>query len=162
MSAAPAVAAKKPNALQTIAAAGLLAGTTDITSAFVTAWALRRVTPIRVLHSVASGLLGASAFEGGAPVAVLGLVLHFFIATTAAAVFYVASRKMISLTRHAIAAGVAYGVAVYLFMNLVVLPLSAAQPRYTTLGIIIQLIVHMTCVGLPIALVVRKFSSRAG
>jgi hypothetical protein len=55
--------------------------------------------------------------------------------------------------------GVIYGVAVYLFMNLVVLPLSAASPRYTVSSVAIQVAVHMTCVGLPIALTARRYST---
>jgi hypothetical protein len=155
------IPAQNPSALQAIGFAGLLAGVMDITAAFVTAWALRGISPVRVLHSVASGLLGAKAFEGGVPIAILGLALHFLIATTAAAVFYAASRKLAFLTQRAVLSGLAYGVAVYLFMNLVVLPLSAAQPRYTTLGIVVGLIVHMLCVGLPISLVVRRLSAKA-
>lgn len=160
MSASPAsTSAQKPKAFQVIAAAGLIMGAMDITAAFVTAYALRGISPVRVLQSVASGLLGASAFQGGARTAALGLALHFLIATTAAAVYYAASRKLALLTRHAVISGIAYGIAVYLFMNLVVLPLSAAQPRYTALSIAIGLTVHMLCVGLPVSLVVQRFSN---
>ncbi len=157
----PSISAQMPNAVRTIAAAGLLAGVMDITAACVTAWALRGISPVRVLQSVASGLLGAISFQGGAKTAALGLALHFLIATTAAAVFYAASRKLSFLMRQPVMSGIAYGIAVYLFMNLVVLPLSAAHPRYTTLGVIVQLIVHMLCVGLPISLAVQRFSKAA-
>ena len=55
--------------------------------------------------------------------------------------------------------GAAYGVAVYLFMNFVELPLSAVAQRpfvITTTAVTI-LIVHIVCVGIPIALAVRRF-----
>ena len=62
---------------------GLIAGTLDICAAFLTAWLRAGVTPVRVLHFVASGLIGAAAFNGGARTAILGLALHFLIATGA-------------------------------------------------------------------------------
>jgi hypothetical protein len=138
---------------------GLIAGTLDICAAFLTAWLRAGVGPIRVLHSVASGLLGAAAFEGGGKTAVLGLALHFLIATVATAVFYFASRKLLFLTERPVTYGLLYGVAVYAFMNFVVLPLSNVARRPATVsGRIIGMLTIMFCVGLPIALIVRRFS----
>ena len=138
---------------------GLIAGTLDICAAFLTAWLRAGVTPVRVLHFVASGLIGAAAFTGGAKTAILGLALHFLIATSATVVFYLASRKWMFLIEHPVNFGLLYGVAVYLFMNFVVLPLSLV-PRgpVTVSGFVIGLLTIMFCVGLPIALVVRRFS----
>lgn len=139
---------------------GLIAGTLDLTAACIAAWLRSGVTPVRVFQSVASGLLGADAYSGGAKTAALGVALHFFIATVATAVFYFASRKWLFLIERPINFGLLYGVAVYLFMNFVVLPLSAFPQRGTpTLsGRIIGLLIVMFFVGLPIALVVRSFS----
>ena len=139
---------------------GLIAGTLDLTAACVAAWLRSGVTPVRVMQSVASGLLGADAYTGGGKTAALGVALHFFIATVATAVFYFASRKWLFLIERPINFGLLYGVAVYLFMNFVVLPLSAFPQRGTpTLsGRIIGLLIIMFFIGLPIALVVRRFS----
>src|SRR5215213_2426396 len=139
---------------------GLIAGTLDICAAFLAAWLRAGVSPVRVLHFVASGLIGRAAFSGGAKTALLGLALHFLIATGAAAVFYLASRKWLFLIERPIHFGLLYGVAVYLFMNFVVLPLSAVPQRATpTLtSRFIQLLIIMFCIGLPIAAVVRRFS----
>ncbi|HXJ44011.1 MAG TPA: hypothetical protein VNH18_32290, partial [Bryobacteraceae bacterium] len=43
---------------------------------------------------IAAGLLGRQAFQGGAGTYVLGVLLHFFIACSAAAVYYAASRRL--------------------------------------------------------------------
>ncbi len=138
---------------------GLIAGTLDICAAFLTAWLRAGVTPVRVLHFVASGLIGASAFQGGAKTAILGLALHFLIATGATVVFYLASRKWLFLVERPIQFGLIYGIAVYLFMNFVVLPLSQVRQGPATIsGRTIGLLTIMLCVGLPIALVVRRFS----
>ena len=111
------------------------------------------------MHFVASGLIGGSAFTGGAKTAILGLALHFLIATVATVVFYFASRKLLFLIEHPVNFGLLYGIAVYLFMNFVVLPLSAIAQRPITLsGFIIGILTIMFCIGLPIALIVRRFS----
>ena len=138
---------------------GLIAGTLDICAACLTSWLRAGVGPVRVFHSVASGLLGAAAFDGGAKTAVLGLALHFLIATGATVVFYLASRKMMFLIERPVTFGLLYGVAVYAFMNFVVLPLSnVARRPIPVSGRIIGVLIIMFCIGLPIALVVRRYS----
>ncbi|HEX3619003.1 MAG TPA: hypothetical protein VHU16_01385 [Candidatus Udaeobacter sp.] len=113
---------EKSRALHAIVSAGLIAGILDITSAFVIA-ELKGTGSIRMLQGIASGLLGAPSFEGGMATAGLGLVIHFFIAFTAASVSYLASRQFSFLTRHAVVSGLAYGIAVYIFMYWIVVPL---------------------------------------
>jgi hypothetical protein len=113
---------EKSRALHAIVSAGLIAGILDITSAFVIA-ELKGTGSIRMLQGIASGLLGAPLFEGGMATAGLGLVIHFFIAFTAASVFYLASRQFNFLTRHAVVSGLAYGIAVYIFRYWIVVPL---------------------------------------
>ena len=138
---------------------GLIAGTLDICAAFLYAWLRAGVGPIRVLHAVASGLLGAAAFQGGGKTAVLGLALHFLIATVATAVFYFASRRLLFLIERPVLFGLLYGVAVYAFMNFVVLPLSNVAQRPSPVSArLINMLIIMFCVGLPIALIVRRFS----
>jgi uncharacterized membrane protein YagU involved in acid resistance len=150
----------RSKAFQAIPFGGLVAGALDLTAACVSSWLRAGVGPVRVMQSIASGLLGAASYTGGAGTAVLGVALHFLIATVATAVFYFASRRLSFLVEHAIIAGLLYGVAVYLFMNFVILPLSAVPQRAAPplTGRIIGLLVIMFCVGLPIAAIVRRFS----
>lgn len=139
--------------------AGLIAGTLDLTAACVVAWLRSGVTPVRVFQSVASGLFGPASFTGGAKTAVAGVVLHFIIATTWAAVYYLASRRFRFLIDQTIIAGLLYGVLVYLFMNFVVLPMSAVTKRPVPLsGRIIGMSIIIFCIGLPIAYIIRRFS----
>ena len=149
---------EKPKAMQAIAWGGLLAGVMDISAAFVT-WGVRGVSPVRILQSIASGLLGPNAYQGGLATATLGAALHFLIATTATAVYYVASRKLNFLTQRAVTWGMLYGVTVYLIMYFVVLPLAGIKSRFTLSAVAIAVITHIVCVGLPIALTVRRFST---
>ena len=147
-------------AFRTILVGGLIAGTLDISYACIFSYIRRGTSPVRVLQSVASGALGRSAFDGGAKTAALGLVFHFLIATIAAAVYYLASRPLRFLVNQAIICGPLYGVGVYLFMNFVVLPLSAigSRPPLPLPVLIGGLLIHMFGIGLPIALVVRRYS----
>ena len=144
---------------RTILLAGLLAGVLDIAAAFAV-YGLRGASPVRILQSIASGLLGVAAFQGGLETAALGALLHFAIALVAAGVYYAASRKLGILLRRPILSGMLYGVAVYVFMNHVVVPLSAVPKRPFVLSLaLVILVVHMLCVGLPIALIVRRHAT---
>lgn len=142
-----------------IAVGGLAAGALDITAAILQ-YAARGVAPIRILQSVASGLLGKAAYTGGVATAALGLALHFGIAFGAVAVYYAASRRIALLRRQPIVAGVLYGTAVYFFMNQVVLPLSQFPGRggFNLQAALPQIAIHMAFVGLPIALAVHRYA----
>jgi hypothetical protein len=151
---------QRPRALAAILWGGTIAGIFDLTYAIIF-YSFRRVKPIRVLQSIASGLLGPQAYEGGVATAILGVVLHFVIAIGAAAVFYLLSRKLPFLTQKPILWGPLYGAAIYFFMHLVVLPL-AANPRFRTTTVSIATVsdfaVHMLLIGPSIALAARRFS----
>src|SRR5262249_34216210 len=71
---------------------GLLAGVFDITQAFVDL-VLLGVRPFRILQHIAGGILGKHSFEMGWTSAMLGLLLHFTIAFTAATVYFLASAR---------------------------------------------------------------------
>jgi hypothetical protein len=150
--------ARSNDTVKAILLAGLAAGILDITAACVI-FGLRGASPLEVFQSVASGLLGSETYKGGWATALLGGLLHFFIATVAAAVYHSASRALRFLVRRPAISGLLYGVAVYLFMNLVVLPLSAVPKHPFVLDrALMMVVVHMLCVGLPIALVTRRYS----
>src|SRR5262249_24201785 len=140
---------------------GLLAGIMDISAAFVTTYMRSGRSPIFVLQSVASGLLGADTYKRGLAAAALGLAIHFTIAFVACAVYYLASRKFRFLIDRAYLCGPLYGVVVYLFMYGVVLPLTFHRNFFQPLASVIGGVVfHFICVGAPIGLTVRFFCKR--
>lgn len=147
-------------AVRAIVYAWLAAGTLDILAAFATL-APKGVAPASILKAIASGLLGAQALRGGVDVAVLGLALHFAIMLGIAIAFWLARRRLSYLRDEPLVAGLAYGVAVYAFMNLVVLPLSAIafKPNYSATSLAADLSVHMLCVGLPISLLMSRYDA---
>jgi uncharacterized membrane protein YagU involved in acid resistance len=164
MAASPATLSdgRRGGAASAILLGGLVAGAIDITYACAFSYARRGTPPARILQSVASGALGASAFEGGATTAALGLLFHFLIAFAWAAAYYAASRRLGVLARLPYLCGVVYGLLIYCFMNYVVIPLSAAPFKGTppaTATLVTGLLVHMLGIGLPIALAVRRYST---
>ena len=146
------------NPTKAIVSAGTICGVMDITAALVVYGAMG-VRPLRLLQGIAGGVLGPSTYKGGVPTALLGFALHFVIAFGAATAFYAASRGIRYLIDHAVFSGALYGIAVYFFMQRVVIPLSRANRNPFSLKfMIIGVIIHICCVGLPIALSVRRFS----
>jgi len=144
--------------LPAILCAGLACGVMDITAAFVT-WRIKGVPPARVLRGIAAGLLGPRSFSMGFKAAALGLIIHFFIAFCAAAVFYFASRELTFLLQQPIPWGVAYGVLVYLVMYWVVIPHSNYhRTPLSHSGHVVAILTHMVCVGLPISMIISRFS----
>jgi hypothetical protein len=143
----------KRSPLVAIAAGGLIAGTLDLTQAFI-------LFGRRVPLVIAAGLFGRPAFHGGPATYALGVLLHFFIATSVTAIYYAASRKLRFFVEHPLVCGLFYGMAVESVMNLVVLPLSALHARgpYELKDLLLGYVVHMTVIGLPVAYSVRRFA----
>lgn len=153
----------KTNVVKPILIGGLIAGAFDITYACVFFGLRNHVSPIRIFQSVARGALGPAAFQGGLKAAALGLFFHFLIAVTAAAVYVFASRVLRFMITHAIVCGILYGLCVYLFMYGIVMRVSAIHSTtlpwvYPWAVLIPNMLIHMLGIGLPIALVARRYS----
>jgi len=147
--------------MRTIAAifiGGGIAGALDITYA-MTAYALKGIKPIVILQSVASGVQGAQAYQGGVPSAALGLGLHFFMTALMAFVYVLASTVFPIMNARPVVTGMAYGILMYLVMNYVVVPLSLAVPGRPPEGIFLvgAIFAHTCLVGIPIALAAARF-----
>lgn len=164
-SAAPFVALSKPivptalrrRSWRPVLAGGLAAGALDIVFACAF-WKLEAdLPPVRILQSVASGLLGRSSFEGGAATTALGLVLHFSIACSMSAAYYLLARRRPVLGQRPVLCGAGYGLLLYAIMNHVVVPLSAAGPGSNDpLWIALSIAAHVALIGIPIAFFTRR------
>jgi hypothetical protein len=146
---------------RTIAQATLVAGTLDILSAFL--WsALAGGDLGGILPTVASGPFG-DGVPGGAAGQALGLLTHFAIMAAMVAAYVLAARRIPALNRHWIAAGLLYGVALWIVMYWIVMPLrwdSYQTPREAW-PIVKQLVSHCLLVGLPIAFITRQNAAAA-
>lgn len=152
---------RRPRAVHVIVYGGLAAGLLDIVNA-TTFWRLYSgASPVRILQSIAAGLLGPAAFAGGNGTAALGLVLHFFIAIGMATVYWLGCLRWPLLLRRPAIAGIAFGIAAWLAMEHVVVPLSRAQPQPFILPWFIDsVLAHVVLVGLLLAFVARWSASR--
>jgi len=116
-------------------------------------------TPIiSSLQYVASGAMGDTAFTGGLATALLGLVLDFIMITIMAGVFIFSVDRIPLLRRHVIPGSILYGFGVFIVMNLIVLPLSAAPalpapPLWLLIELVLQ---HILLIGLPLGILVKR------
>jgi uncharacterized membrane protein YagU involved in acid resistance len=135
---------------------GLISGSADLFAACTLA-AIRGITPMRLLQTITSAMIGQKAFGNGRGAALLGLGLHFLIAFTVATTYTIASRYLTVLTEYSALSGLLYGAAVHFFMTFIVLPMSSLKRPFSMTFFLGQLVIHMLCVGLPISLVVKHF-----
>jgi hypothetical protein len=157
--------------LKPILYAGAIVGVLDITAACIQVYVAYGYGPARLLKSVAGGLLGRGAVEGGFSIAALGLLMHFTMALTAAAIFYALSRRLPLPQKllGVVAVGLLYGAAVFAVNNFATAPfLSWIRSLYLHTAISLkppmgwsQLVIHLFCVGLPIALVMHRYAPTA-
>lgn len=146
----------RPSALSSILWGGLFAGTVDIGAAAL----INQLDPMIILRAIASGLLGRAAFHGGIPVSLLGLVLQWGMSLLIAAIFVASAHRMSWLRERWMAAGLAYGVVVFLVMEFVVVPLSAAaNPRFTAVSLL-ENVLAMLLFGVIVAFFARKLPAR--
>jgi uncharacterized membrane protein len=146
--------------LKAILIGGIAAALLDILDPIIF-FSLRGVAPIRIPQSIASGLLGRAAYSGGLRTALLGLILHLFIALVWATLFVLAARILPILTRHAVLAGLLYGAIIYVVMNYLVLPHSNVVPRSkpTSAALFNGIAAILLLVGLPISLANRYLAA---
>jgi uncharacterized membrane protein YagU involved in acid resistance len=144
-------------AVRAIVTTGLIVGVLDILSAVVIWWQ-RGVALQRGLQGIAAGLLGTKSYEGGMATAVLGLIIHFFIAFVVVSIFYLASRKIRFLTAQPVVSGVLYGIGVYIVMYWIVLPSAFPTFRHRLSNELIELAIHICLIGLPAAFLLRRYS----
>ena len=127
-----------------VVAGGLVLGTLDLLFACTFWGVLRDVAPVRILQSIAAGVQGTAAFEGGAGSAALGLLCHYFIATMMVLAYTIAGSRLRVLVAQPLRYGLLYGLLLYAVMTWIVVPLSnAPQPTKIYLPwIVASIIVH--------------------
>jgi hypothetical protein len=143
----------KRNASLAIGVGGAIAGTLDLLQASILfGW--------NIPLTIAAGLLGRQALQGGPGTYILGVLLHFTIAFSAASVYYTVSLRLDFMKEHPLVCGLFFGGAVEEVMSLIVLPLSALHARgpYELHDLVLGLAVHMVVIGLPISYSVRRFA----
>jgi len=150
----------RARAIATIPLGGLLIGLFDLIFAFTFYGLILGVPLLRIFQTVAGGVIGRPrSYAGGVPTFLLGILLHFLVATCIATVYYLATLVLPVLIRHSVVSGLLYGIAAYFGMKYIVTPLSAIAARGTLprLSILVtELIGHALLVGLPVALLAHR------
>ena len=152
------------SAFPAILVGGLLAGTVDIGAAAL----INRVSPVLIAHYIASGALGKASFSLGAPAVCLGVILQWAMSVLIAAIYWSVTARMPRLRAKWALGGLLAGVVIYLVMNFIVMPFSAAPvtlhqviARFTPVKGAENL-AAMIVFGWIIAFCVRNSSRRAG
>jgi hypothetical protein len=142
---------QRPRAFNAILYGGLAVGVLDGLAAVILTL-LHGRSPSRMFQGIAKGLIGDASLNGGWATVLLGMSLHFLIAFIWATIYYSASVRLPTLIRRPAIWGPIYGVVVFLAMQIIVLPLSAIRkPPFFFVAPLQGIIVHIVCVGLPIA-----------
>ena len=138
--------------------ATIVAGTLDAVAGIVVFdFVQKQMGIIQILQWIASGAFGKEAFEMGLPGALYGVVFHYIIAFFASLAVFTAKSKLSVISDNPVAAGLAYGGWIWVFMNFIVLPNSNAVLAPFSAGIALTgYIWHMVLVGLPITYFANK------
>ena len=142
---------------------GLITGTLHLFVQVGLVYGLILKSPfISSLQYLASGAIGNAAFTGGLATALLAVILEFLMTIIIAGVFILSADRIPLLRRHVIPGSLLYGFGVFIVMNFIVVPLSAAPPlpappTWLFIEIILE---HILLVGLPLGLLVRSNANR--
>ena len=151
---------KQPkSALPYILSAGLLAGTLDISTAFVIYWLRTGKNPLLVCRYIASAVFGKTeAYSGSDMMIVAGFLFHYAIAFSFTTLFFLLYPKIYAFIKNKFAAGIAYGLFVWIIMNIVVLPLTRIPSFNIMLSNAVQnIIILMLAIGLPASLIANYY-----
>ena len=125
---------------------------------WITVTLIQKTPYILVWQYIASGAVGMPAFEGGIATALLGLFFHLIFSFVIVGIFILSATRIPVLRNNLIVGSLLYGFGVFIVMNMVVTPLSAAPPLPApTLPWLIEAVLeHVLVVGLPLGIIVRR------
>ena len=149
--------AKQPGAYRSVIYAGLIAGFLDVLAAVILFANKSGNNPIIIFNYIASGLIGPTAFKGGLPIVLLGLLLHFLIAFAFALLFFMIYPQVKRLIMNPLLSGFFYGIFVWFMMNFVILRLSRIPNMpLNIVDFFTELLVLIVFLGIPISLTIGK------
>ena len=142
---------------------GLIIGTLHLIVQIGIVYSLILKTPfVDILKYIASGLIGDAAYAGGLGTALLGLILEFVMTIIIAGIFIFSADRIALLRKNVIVGSLLYGFGVFVVMNFVVLPLSAAAILPPpALWLLIELVLeHILLIGLPLGILMRRNTNK--
>lgn len=146
---------KRPVAL--VFGSALLVGTLDILAACILYYLKTGTAPVPVFKFIASGVFGAKAFSAGDSMIVYGLLFHYSIAVSFTIFFFLISTLFPTLLKAKVTTGTGYGIAVWIVMNLIVVPISnTPKGEFDWIDACIGMLILVVCVGLPLSFIAAK------
>jgi hypothetical protein len=159
-----ALAVERTLTLRDRIAAGLIAGIAGgiLIDLLLFAVQLAAGTPVAKLAGnfafIAATLMGPGAYASPAAVPI-GIVLHFCVAVGWALGYVYLVRSQPQLLTRPLISGAAFGLMVYIFMQIVIL--TAGQYHRPGPGALLtQLVAHIVFFGMPVALIVSRMLRR--
>jgi hypothetical protein len=143
---------QKNGLFKTVLLTGLLAGTLDITSAYISVTVKTGKFPSLMFNYVAGGALGLDrALHGGTAAAFLGLFFHYFIAMAWTVFFFVLLPRLKFLWYNKYLVGMLYAVFVNMVMGQVILRLTPLPVGPFNLGnVFTDWLIFGVIFGIPI------------
>ena len=144
--------------LRSIVLGGMFIFIIQLIHSWIVPTLIQKTPFILVWQYIASGALGMAAFEGGIASALLGVLFHLSISFVIAAVFILSAERIPLLRRNVIAGALLYGLGVFIVMNMIVTPLSAAPPlpAPTMPWLIEAIIEHVLAIGLSLGILAQR------
>jgi len=149
---------RKRNSFKTILIATLIAGTLDALAAVINYTINGGKFPSKIFQYIASGVVGQQAFTGGISMTILGIIFHYSIAFAFTLFFFLIYPRLKILSKNKILTAVAYGIFVWLVMNLIVIPTSNinAFPSDIKQGLV-GAVILIVAIGLPLSFIISKY-----
>jgi hypothetical protein len=138
----------------------LIVGILDALAAIIVYGIFYKYNPIQIYQFVSSALLGNDAYNGGIPIALLGLTFHFFVAFLSSYLFIELYPQLAILRQNKIIGGLTFGFIVWVVMNLIIIPLTKIPASKFDIVSVLAILWHMFLVGLPISIIAQKFYSK--
>jgi hypothetical protein len=150
---------QRPGFTKTVILTGLLAGTLDLFSAYISQWIKTGAYSAGMLKYIAGGALGLeTSMKGGNGVAFLGLFFHYFIAMSFTVLFFLVFPRLKFLWYDKYLVGVLYAVFVALVVNQLILPLTPLPTKPFDLSNAVQAwFILSIALGIPIAVRAYRF-----
>lgn len=139
----------------TIIWVSLLAGTCDITSAFIINY---HTSPLVIFRYIASAVFGKAAFTGGSQMIWWGVLFHYVIAIAFSVCLFMLYPHIKKLLPNKYMIALIYGIVIWLFMNFLVLPLTnVPKQHFKTYGVITGILALIICIGLVVSLAADNY-----
>lgn len=152
---------KSSSATKTILWSGLVAGVFDAIAGVIVYYIFFGLNPLQVLQFIASGIHGPEAINSGFLMILAGTIYHFIIAYVCAIVYFFLFPNLSFLRKNVALMGLLFGLAIWLIMNLIVLPQSNIPKSPFDINLaLVGIIWHMLLVGLPIAIITSKYYTK--